>query len=173
MKKKDIIVASEQGSIILMTLLIFSIVSILILLIMQLSAQEMHMSEYYFRSQQAQQLADAILEQRCAEIVQVLKTDYNDSQTIPELPLGWREKCTNITTGSGEGQCQTDFLDIKTGPDYCSYKIKCVGYFENASKKIETIVTIHFEDSYNTSREFLYRTYTDNGVIASYKILYN
>jgi len=173
MRIKDIVAGREQGSIIVMTLLIFSVICILIILIMQLSALEMHMSEYYFRSQQAQQLADAILEQRCAEISQVLKTDYIDSQTIPALPLGWREDWTEVSTDEGEGQCQTRFLDFETGSDYCSYKIKCVGCFENASKSVEAKVTIHFENSYNTSQKFLYRTYTDNGIITAYKILYN
>ena len=170
---KDIVADGEQGSVMVTTLLIFSMVCILIILIMQLSALEMHMSEYYFRSQQAQQLADAILEQRCAEVSQVLKTDYIDSQNIPVLPLGWREDWTEVSTGEGEGRCQTRFLDIETGEDYCSYKIKCVGCFENASKSVEAEVTIHFENAYNTNRKFLYRTYTDNGVITAYKILYN
>ena len=95
---KDIVADREQGSVMVTTLLIFSMVCILIMLIMQLSALEMHMSDYYFRTQQAQQLADATLEQRCAEISQVLKTDYIDSQTIPVLPLGWREDWTEVST---------------------------------------------------------------------------
>lgn len=173
MRIKEIVPNKEQGSIILMTLLIFSIVCILIILIMQLSALEMQMSEYYFRSQQAQQLADAILEQRCAEISQVLRTDYCDTQNIPVLPLGWREEWNDVSTNEGEGRCQTRFLDLATGPDYCCYKIMCMGCFENANKSVEAEVTFHFENAYNPGQKFLYRTYTDNGIITAYKILYN
>ncbi len=173
MRIKDIVADRQQGSIFVMTLLILSVICILVFLVMQLSGLEMHMSKYYFRSQQAQQLVDAILEQRCAEINQVLRTNYTDSQLIPELPLGWREDWTNVATSEGKGRCQTLFLGFNSGANYCSYKIMCSGCFENASKTVEAEVTIHFENTYDSSQKFLYRTYTDNGIITAYKILYN
>jgi hypothetical protein len=89
------------------------------------------------------------------------------------LPLGWREDWTEVSTDEGEGRCQTRFLDLATGPDYCCYKIMCMGCFENANKSVEAEVTFHFETVYNPGQKFLYRTYTDNGIITAYKILYN
>ena len=171
MGKKNVTLEGEQGSIILMTLLIFFIICILMILIMQLSVLEMHMSKYYFRTQQAQQLADAILEQTCADINQHLRTDYCNSQTIPVLPLGWRESSTEVVTGSGKGQCHTRFLSLDSGSDYCRYKIKCVGCFENASKIIEAEVTFHFTNNCDAEHKSISRTFTDNGTITAYRII--
>lgn len=171
MMKKTRDLNIEQGSIILMTLLIFFIVSILLMLILQLSSMEMHMSQYYFRSQQAQQLADATLEQRCAEINQCLISNYTNDKFLPDLPLGWRENWTELSTGSGQGRSQTLFLTSETGTDYCRYRLECVGCFENATKSVEADLTFHFTDNYSSKQKFISRTFLDKGKITSYKIL--
>ena len=171
MNKKIRDLNADQGSIILMSLLIFFIISLLSMLILQLSAMEMHMSRYYFRSQQAQQLADAILEQRCAEISQCLRSDYTDDQFLPALPLGWREDWTELSIGSGQGRCQTLFLSSEPGTGYCRYRLRCIGCFENATKSVEADLTFHFTNNYNSKQKFLSRTFLDKGEITSYKIL--
>ena len=173
MGKRKLSREDEQGSILVMTLFIFLMICILMILILQLSVLEMRMSEYYFRSQQAQQLADAMLEQRCAEISQSLRSDYCDQQNLPTLPLGWREDWTEIATNEGEGRCQTRFMDVQTGPDYCCYKIIFTGCFENAQKSIEADLSFHFQNTFDSKQRFISRLFTDHGVITDYKIIYN
>ena len=162
---------TEQGNIVLMSLLVFFIVSILMMLILQLAVMEHHMSQYYFHSQQAQQLADAVLEQRCAEISRCLRSDYGDNAFLPALPLGWQENWSEIPTGISQGRCQTRFLANETGVDYCKYKLRCVGCFENAVKSVEADLTFHFTNTYDAEHNFLSREFIDGGEITSYQIL--
>jgi len=165
--------AREQGSMLLMSLLIFFMVSILMMSIMQLSALEMYMSQYYYRSQQAQQLVDACLEQRCAEISQCLRSDYTITPDLPPLPLGWREDWMEMPVGDVQGRCQTSFVKLATGDGYCCYTIKFTGCFENATKTVVADLTFHYANNCDNDQAFLSRTYSDNGVITDYKIIYN
>ena len=171
MWEKTKVLHDEQGSIVLMSLLIFIIVSMLMMLILQLAAMERHMSQYYFRSQQAQQLADAILEQRAAEISLRLNSDYTDEELIPALPLGWQESWSELPTGTARGRCQTCFLAYETGTNYCKYRLHCVGRFENAVKSVEAELTFYFINNYDAEQKFVSRTFTNNGEITSYQVL--
>lgn len=163
----------ERGSIILLTLFIFFVVCILLILAMQLSALEMYMSEYYYRSLQAQQLADASLEQCCAEISQSLRKDYADIECLPALPLGWRGRWTDIPLAKEPGRCHAYFVSHAYGSDYCSYKVSFKGCYENASKSLEAELTFRFVETWDAQQEFMFRTYSDYGTITDYKIIYN
>ncbi|HWQ76422.1 MAG TPA: hypothetical protein VN441_14005 [Syntrophomonas sp.] len=178
MKTGTIASRSEQGSIILMTLLMFFVICLLMVLMMQLSALEMSMSQYYYRTQQTQQLADAVLEQTCAEINRCLRENFADTEDIPELPLGWREKETEFTTAAGTSRCQIRFLSMEAGENYSCYTIQCQVFFEKTDqqkpdKSVKAEVTFHFTTDYDPEGVFRHRTFTDGGVITSYKIVEN
>ena len=164
---KNHIMASERGSVILMTMMVFLILSILAAAIVSAAGMEGKISHYAYRSEQAQQAADAGVEWARAEIYSRLE-EQKDQESLPDDPLDY---ATTMEIGTEADKARIAFSEaslIKQSSQDCTYGFTSTGSFQGAKKAVTVQIRYSFTENRNTAGEFLSRTYRDRGRIMVY-----
>lgn len=166
---------SERGSIIIMTLMIFLIISVLGTTIVELGIMEYKTSRYELESQQARQAADAGVDWSVERIYSELSQP--DNLIIEKLPT--QLNCSNGTTtlAVGEESCAITIGNVKrvdpeTMGDSCTYEFISAAIFEGARRAVQVRVIYNYSGGYDFpdsegNLSFMPRTYLNRGKIIS------
>jgi hypothetical protein len=168
----------ELGSIMIMVLLMFLLVSFLAAAVIGIGVMEFKSSHYDFQAQQAQQGADAGVDWCLENIYTELTLPAN--LTAESLPT--RLNCSNqsMYLNVGDKTCTVSIGNIinKTNPQnaqgLCTYEFTASGTYEGAFKQVTVQATYYFTGGYQYTNSsgttsFLPREYLDRGKIVSYQ----
>jgi len=169
---------SECGSIMIMALMIFLIISVLGTTIVEVGIMEYRSSHYEFEAQQSRQAADAGvdwgLELVYGELNQV------DNLNIENLPS--RLNCGNaeMNLAVDDDSCEVAIGEVVkvnelgTQPNACTYQFTSMAMFGGARRAVKVQVTYQFSGGYafvspEGNASFAAREYLDRGKIISYE----
>ena len=159
----------NRGSITIIALIIFLALTVMGAAAIEISRAESLISNYYYKSEQAQQAADAGVDWAIERIYNQL-LDCSDDEDLPnsfpsanpELPVG-EVKIKNIRILSQQAN--------QDEGNYCAYSFECLGSYQKAYRHVKAIVEYTFAGGYMDSGDFLPRDYLDRGIISSYQII--
>lgn len=165
---------SENGSIMVVILLVFMITSILAISLLNTGMMESKSSRFTGNLLQAQQGADAAVEWGLESIFMELNQPEN--LEIYELPL--QLGCGNHTLDIGHQGCRAAIGEVtKIGeagmePNQCVYGFTASAEFQGSHREVKVEVTYGFSGGYEIivedgNSEFMPRSYLDRGKISS------
>ena len=168
----------ERGSVLLMVLIMFILVSFLSIAAVDLGLMEVKSSHYDFEAGQAQQAADAGVDWGLEKIYAELTLPAN--LAIASLPS--RLICSNQTMylNVDDKTCDISIGEVinKTSPStaegLCTYEFTSTGIFEGACKKLTVQATYYFTGGYTYinafgATSFMPREYQNRGEIIYYQ----
>jgi hypothetical protein len=168
----------ERGSILLMVLMMFFLVSFLSVATIELGLMEFKSSHYDFQAGQAQQAVDAGVDWGLEKIYAELTLPAN--LMAPSLPS--RLACSSqiIYLDVGGKTCEVRIGEVmnisnqSTAPDSCTYEFTSTGIFEGAYRKVTVQAIYYFNGGYQDMDSygnilFMPREYLNRGKIISYQ----
>lgn len=170
------IVLPDDGTMMIMALLVFLCISIMSLSLVSTGLMEYKSSHFENMTLQAQQGADGAVEWG-SELID-LELDQEDCRSLDELPA--QLSSGNRTMMLGDDGCSImvgDIIkinEISGEPGYCTYEFIACGLYKGARKEIKVQVMYHFSGGYETvdgegSLAFIPREYLDHGQVVSYQ----
>lgn len=168
----------ERGSIMLMVLFLFLLVSFLGVSAVELGVMEVKSSHYDFAAGQAQQAVDAGVDWGLERIYAELNLPVNlITATLPSqlncsnqvMGLNVADKTCAVSIGE-----VTNITNQSNDPGSCTYEFTSSGIFESACKRVTVKATYYFTGGYeylNTdgSISFMPREYQNRGDIIYYQ----
>jgi len=158
------IMYSEQGSIMLMALMIFLILSVLGTALIGMARMELQTSDYAIKVQQARQAADAGVEWAMRKIYVDILKDRHDNNPPP--PPSFSGETWPKIIGEGSGQPEFTISDYDSQPKNdpinhtYSYKFTSIGTYKGASMTVDVTVAYSYWDTYE-GEVFKSREYRD------------
>lgn len=176
---KDELYYREKGSILFITLIIFITLNLMGMALVKIASLESKMSEYVYKSQQAQEAADGGIEWLSIRIFEELNNEENLSKpTLPVKLLGDESIEVEMPTGAGEPKALIEKVEkygqtsVPDDINYCEYGFISTGIFQGARKIVEVKIVYSFLGGYyKNESDFISRIYQDSGEISSYEIL--
>ncbi len=183
--KRDVIMAKtlmqrDQGSIFIVTLMVFFMVSILSVTLLNIGLMEYKSSQFEKRLLQAQQGADAGIEWG----MEAVYAELNQSSNLNADELPAVLNCGDAQLMIGEQGC-TAYIgpvvkvrDSDGEPKQCCYELVVTADFNGAKRglKVEVVYSYSGGDEMigpDGSLVFLPRSYLDRGRITTYEYHYN
>jgi len=166
----------ERGSIMLMVLMMFFLVSILSVATIELGLMEFKSSHFGFQAGQAQQAVDAGVDWGLEKIYEELTMPAN--LIAPSLPASLTCSSQIIYLNAGDKTCEVSIGEVinrsnqPTGS--CTYEFTASGLFEGACRKVTVQATYYFNGGYqyinsDGNISFMPREFVNRGKIISYQ----
>ncbi len=168
----------ERGSIMIMVLIMFLLVSILSIATIELGIMEFKSSHYDFQAGQAQQAADAGVDWGLEKIYAELTLPAN--LVVPSLPSPLTCSRQTMYFDVGEKTSEVSIGEVmnKTSQSAaagsCTYEFTSTGIFEGACRKVTVQAAYDFTGGYQYTNSdgkisFIPREYLNRGKIIYYQ----
>lgn len=170
------IVLPDDGTMMIITLLVFLFISIMSLSLVSTGFMEYKSSHFENMTLQAQQGADAAVEWG-SELIDC-ELNQVECRSLDELPAQLSSGNRTMILGSDGCNIMVGDMvkinEISDEPSYCTYEFMAYGMYNGARKVIKVQVAHHYTGGYETSDGegnlvFIPREYLDHGQVVSYQ----